>query len=99
MLLHVETNNTISDLPVDIFDKLKSLVDSINSSLSGGNAAIRNLVRRTDNCKANGTCDKVNKLLKSSNHCILDNYNVHGKHLGKPSKCPSKCARSCNASH
>ena len=83
MLLHLGTNNTISDSPVDIFDKLKSLVDSTNCHLSGSKAAIRDLIRRTDNRKANGTRDKVNKLLKSSDHCVLENYNIHEKHLGK----------------
>ena len=77
------TNNAASDFPEDILSKLISLVDSVNRSLLKCNIILRNLVKRTDNQKTNGVCEKVNTLLKASNYRVLDNSNFREKHLGK----------------
>ena len=83
ILLHVETNNVVSDSPEDIFSKLISLVNTINSSLPKCNAIVSSLIRRTDKRKTNRVCEKVNTLLKASKYRVLDNSNIKEKHLEK----------------
>ena len=83
VLLHVGTNNAVSDSPEDIFSKLIPLVDSISRSLPKCNVFISNLIKRIDNRKTNGVCEKVNTMLKGSNYLILDNSNIKEKHLRK----------------
>ena len=83
VLLHVETNNALSDSPEDIFSKLISSVDSINCSLPKCNIIISNLTKSTDSRKTNGVCEKVNILLKASHYRVLDNSNIKEKHLAK----------------
>ena len=82
VLLHVETNNAVNNLPENIFSKLL-LADSINHFLPECNVIISNLKKRTDNQKTNGMCEKGNTLLKASNYRVLDISNVKEKHLGK----------------
>ena len=82
VLLHVETNNAVNNLPENIFSKLL-LADSINYFLPECNVIISNLKKRTDNQKTNGMCEKGNTLLKASNYRVLDISNVKEKHLGK----------------
>ena len=72
-----------NDLPEDIFNKLKSLVDSINCSLPEFNVVTSNLISRMDNQKANEVYNKVNKLLKLSNYHVLNNNNIKEKDLRK----------------
>ena len=83
VLLHVETNNAVNNLPENIFSKLLLLVDSINYFLPECNVIISNLIKRTYNQKTNGMCEKGNTLLKASNYRVLDISNVKEKHLGK----------------
>ena len=85
VLLHVGTNNAVSDSPEDMLSKLISLVDSINRSLTKCNVFINNLINRTDNQKTNGEHEKVNTLLKGSNYRVLDKNNNKEKQLGKHS--------------
>ena len=83
IVLHAGTNNSTNDTPEDIFEKLKTLVGTIQSSLPECNVIVSNIIKRTDNQKANAVCEKVNRLLKSSSLCVLDNNNIKEKYLGK----------------
>ena len=67
------TNNAVIDSSEDICSKLISLVDTINCSLPKCNVVISSLIKRTDNRKTNGVCEKVNTLLKASNYRVLEN--------------------------
>ena len=83
VVLHAGTNNSTNDTPEDILDKLKTLVDTIQTALPECKVIVSSIIKRTDNQKANAVCEKVNRLLKSSDLCVLDNSNIKEKCLGK----------------
>ena len=59
VLLHVGTNDAVSDSPEDIFSKLISLVDSINRSLTKCNVFINNLIIAQITKKQTGSVKKL----------------------------------------
>lgn len=67
----------------DIFNKLKSLVDSITFFLPEFNVVTSNFIGRMKNEKANRVYDRVNKLLKLSNYHALSHNNFKEKPLRK----------------
>ena len=59
VLLHVGTNNAVSDSPEDMLSKLISLVDSINRSLTKCNVFINNLIIAQITKKQTGSVKKL----------------------------------------
>ena len=63
-IIHADTNNTITDTPQMIVDKLITLKRNIEGSLPKCRVIISKLIVRTDNTKANTTIRKTNRLIK-----------------------------------
>ena len=63
-IIHADTNNTITDTPQMIVDKLITLKRNIEGSLTKCRVIISKLIVRTDNTKANTTIRKTNRLIK-----------------------------------
>ena len=83
MIIHVGTNNAITDTPKEIFEKLISLKHQIESTLPKCEVIISNLIMRMDKPKAAKMNEEVNRLIKSANINFVENSNIKGKQLGK----------------
>ena len=82
MLIHVGTNNAMTDTRKEIFEKLISLKHQIESILPEYEVTISNLIMRTDEPKAAKINYEVNRLIKSANINFVENSNIN-KQLGK----------------
>ena len=83
VIIHVGTNNSITDSPQCIVDKLLTLKHTIESHLPKCQVVISNLIKRTDDSKANKINENANKLMKELNIHWVENSNIGEKHLGK----------------
>ena len=83
MIIHVGTNNAMTDTPKEIFEKLISLKHQIDSTLPKCEVIISNLIMRMDKPKAAKMNEEVNRLIKSANINFVENSNIKGKQLGK----------------
>ena len=83
MIIHVGTNNAMTDTPKEIFEKLISLKHQIESTLPKCEVIISNLIMRMDKPKAAKMNEEVNRLIKSANINFVENSNIKGKQLGK----------------
>ena len=82
VIIHVGTNNAMTDTPKEIFEKLISLKHQIESILPKCEVTISNLIMRTDEPKAAKINYEVNRLIKSANINFVENSNIN-KQLGK----------------
>ena len=83
VIIHVGTNNAMTDTPKEIFEKLISLKHQIESILPKCEVTISNLVMRTDEPKASKINEEVNSFKKSASINFVENSNIKGKQLGK----------------
>ena len=83
VIIHAGTNNSVTDSPQCIVDKLLTLKHTINSHLPKCQVIISSLIKRTDNSKAHSTNRNTNKLIKELNIQYIENENIEEKHLGK----------------
>ena len=83
VIIHVGTNNAMTDTPKEIFEKLISLKHQIESILPKCEVTISNLIMRTDEPKASKINEEVNSFIKSASINFVENSNIKGKQLGK----------------
>ena len=83
VIIHVSTNNAMTHIPKEIFEKLISLKHQIESILPKCEVTISKFIMRTDEPKAAKINEEVNCLIKSANINFVENSNIKGKHLGK----------------
>ena len=83
VIIHVGTNNAMTDTRKEIFEKLISLKHQIESILPKCEATISNLIMRTDEPKASKINEEVNSFIKSASINFVENSNIKGKQLGK----------------
>ena len=83
VIIHVGTNNAMTDTPKEICEKLISLKDQIESILPKCEVTISNLIMRTDEPKASKINEEVNSFIKSASINFVENSNIKGKQLGK----------------
>ena len=81
VIIHVGTNNAMTDPSKEIFEKLISLKHQIESILPKCEVTISNLIMRKDESKAAN--EEVNRLIKSVDINFVENSNIKGKQLGK----------------
>ena len=79
VIIHVGTNNALTDTPKEIFEKLISLKHQIESILPKCEVTISN---ETDEPKTAKINEEVNSLIKSADINFVENSNVKGKQLG-----------------
>ena len=73
-VIHIGTNNSVTDSSQVIFDKLLLLKKEIQSVVPNCTVIISNLIKQTeDNCQANSVNEKVNELLKNSKLHVINN--------------------------
>ena len=83
VIIHVGTNNAMTDTPKEIFEQLISLKHQIESILPKCEVTISNLIMRTDEPKASKINEEVNSFIKSASINFVENSNIKGKQLGK----------------
>ena len=83
LILHVGTNNTVSDSSKVILKKINSLISYIKINNPECRIIISQPVRRTDNGKATLTLNNLNKLLAELDVDKIDNSNIDVSCLGK----------------
>ena len=83
IILHIGTNNAVTETPTEIFNKLLSLKEEIVEKLPSCNIIISNPTKRTDDVTAHKTNEEVIRLIKSTDINFIDNGNIKEKHLGK----------------
>ena len=83
LILHVGTNNIVSDSSKVILKKINSLIPYIKINNPKCRIIISQPVRRTDNGKATLTLNNFNKLLTELHVDKIDNSNVDVSCLGK----------------
>ena len=83
IILHIGTNNAVTETPTEIFNKLLSLKEEIVEKLPSCNIIISNPTKRTDNVTAHKTNEEVIRLIKSTDINFIENGNIKEKHLGK----------------
>ena len=76
VIIHVGTNNTMTDTPKEIFEKLISLKHQIESILPKFEVAISSLIMRTDEPKAAKINEEVSHLIKLANINFVENSNI-----------------------
>ena len=76
VIIHVGTNNTMTDTPKEIFEKLISLKHQIESILPKFEVAISSLIMRTDEHKAAKINEEVSHLIKLANINFVENSNI-----------------------
>ena len=76
LILHVGTNNTISDSSKVILKKIKLLISYIKINNLECRIIISQPIRRTDNGKATLTLNNLNKLLAEFDVDKIDNSNI-----------------------
>ena len=83
VIIHVGTNNTMTDTPIEIFEKMILLKHQIESFRPKCEVTISNLIMRTGKPIAFKINEEVNSLIKSANIHFVENSNIKVKHLGK----------------
>ena len=83
LIIHVGTNNAMTDTPKEIFEKLILLKHQNKSILPKCVVTISNLIMKTDEPKAFKTNEEINRLIKPANINFVENSNIKGKQLGK----------------
>ena len=83
VIIHVGTNNAMTETPKEIFEKLISLKHQIESILGKCEVTISNLIMRTDEPKISNINEEVNSFIKSASINFVENSNIKGKQLGK----------------
>ena len=83
LILHVGTNNTVSDSSKVILKKINSLISYIKINNPECRIIISQPVRRTDNGKATLTLNNLNKSLAEFDVDEIDNSNIDVSCLGK----------------
>ena len=83
VIIHVGTNNAMTDTSKEIFEKLISFKHQIKSILPKCGITVSDLIMRTDELKAAKINEEVNRLIKSANINFVENSNIKGKQLGK----------------
>ena len=83
IILHIGTNNAVTETPTEFFNKLLSLKEEIVEKLPSCNIIISNPTKQTDDVTARKTNEEVNRLIKSTDINFIDNGNIKEKHLGK----------------
>ena len=83
LILHVGTNNTVSDSSKVILKKINSLISYIKINNPECKIIISQPVRRTDSGKATLTLNNLNKLLAELDVDKIDNSNIDVSCLGK----------------
>ena len=83
LILHVGTNNKVSDSSKVILKKINSLISDIKLNNPERKIIISQPVRRTDNGKATLTLNNLNKLLAELDVDKIDNSNIDVSCLGK----------------
>ena len=83
IILHIGTNNAVTETLTEIFNKLLSLKEEIVEKLPSCNIIISNPTKRTDDVTAHKTNEEVIRLIKSTDINFIDNGNIKEKHLGK----------------
>ena len=83
IILHVGSNNTMTQNPKTIVDNIIKLKDYIESRLKTCTVIISSLIMRNDNKKANNTTMRVNVMLYKLNLQMVNNDNISDIHLGK----------------
>ena len=83
LILHVGTNNTVSDSSKVILKKISSLISCIKINNPEFRIIISQLVRRTDKGKTMLTLNNLNKLLAELDVEKIDNSNIVASCLGK----------------
>ena len=84
LILHVGTNNTVSDSSKVILKKINSLISYIKINNPECRIIISQPVRRTDNGKATPTLNNLNKLVAELDVVDkIDNSNIDVSCLGK----------------
>ena len=81
MILHVDTNNSISDSSSVIINKLLSLKSFIYTELPESNVILSNKLDRLDNGIARLKKSNFNKHLNSLKMDIIDNGNIPSENL------------------
>ena len=83
LILHVGTNNTVSDSSKVILKKINSLISYVKINNTECRIIISQPVRRTDSGKATLTLNNLNKLLVELDFDKIDNSNIDVSCLGK----------------
>ena len=76
IILHIGTNNAVTETPTEIFNKLLSLKEEIVEKLASCNIIISNPTKRTDDVTAHKTNEGVIRLIKSTDINFIDNGNI-----------------------
>ena len=64
IIQHIGTNNTVTETPTEIFNKLLSLKEEIVEKLPSCNIIISNPTKRTDDVTTHKTNEEVIRLIK-----------------------------------
>ena len=83
VIIHVGTNNAMTDTLKEIFEKLISLRLPLYHVRLPCEVTISNLIMRTDEPKAAKTNKEVNRSVKLANMNFVENSNIKEKQLGK----------------
>ena len=81
IILHVRTNNWVSETSRDILNEILSLRNLIEKLCPTCKIIVSNLIYRSDNRKASLTVKNVNDHLDALNTDVVDNRNVGGNYL------------------
>ena len=81
IILHVRTNNWVSETSRDILNEIFSLRNLIEKLCPTCKIIVSNLIYRSDNRKASLTVKNVNDHLDALNTDVVDNRNVGGNYL------------------
>ena len=83
VIIHVGTNNAMTDTLKEIFEKLISLRLPLYHVRLPCEVTISNLIMRTDEPKAAKINEEVNRSIKLANMNFVENSNIKEKQLGK----------------
>ena len=81
IILHVRTNNWVSETSRDILNEILSLRNLIEKLCPTCKIIVSNLIYRSDNRKASLTVKNVNDHQDALNTDVVDNRNVGGNYL------------------
>ena len=81
IILHVRTNNWVSETSRDILNEILSLRNLIEKLCPTCKIIVSNLIYRSDNRKASLTVKNFNDHLDALNTDVVDNRNVGGNYL------------------
>lgn len=83
IILHIGTNNAISQDYISIVNGIIRLKRYIETKLESCKVIVSSLFMRNDNHTANNTITRVNALLQEMSFDIVNNDNINDVHLGK----------------